>query len=134
MSLTQQVAQEILDDPAANDGVVGHDQDGDDGVDPAAEFQPLAGAEGGESTYGALARHAANGGLRYDHGVAKGQGQDDVDQQKNTAAIFGGQIGEPPDIAQAYRGPGSGQDKPDFSGKSAAFLFLVHVFLLSLAG
>ena len=31
------VLGQILDDPAADDRVIGHDQDGDDGVDPAAE-------------------------------------------------------------------------------------------------
>ena len=41
-------------------------------------------------------------------------------QQKNSAAVFRGQIRKPPNISQPHCGPGRRQHKADFAGKTAS--------------
>ena len=124
MAVAQQVLAQVFDDPAADDRVIGDDQDGDNGVDPAAEAQrpgSLAGlCKKRERAHGAFAGHAAQSGFRHDHRIAEGERQQDVNEQKNTAAVLGGQIREPPDVAQPDGGTGSGQHKAEFAGKGAS--------------
>ena len=117
---------------SADDRVIGHDQNGDDGVDPPAEGESAPLAKGGEGPHGALLGHAAQGGLRHDHGIAEGKGQNDIDQQKNSAAVFGRQIGKAPDVPQAHRGPRRRQDESQLPGKGAALVMMrLHNFTFS---
>ena len=82
------------------------------------------------STHRALAGHPAQRRFGNDHGVAKGDSQQDVDEQKNAAAVFCGQIREAPDIAQPDRRTGGGQHESEFAGKRAALVVSFHVFFL----
>ena len=120
-------------DPAADDRVVGDDEDGDDGVDPAAEGKPALFAEGGERAHRAFLGHPAQRRLGHDHGVAEGEGEDDVDEQKDAAAVLGRKIGEAPDVAEAHRRACSGENESDLARKGAPLvLFLIHwIFLFS---
>ena len=67
-------------------------------------------ADGAESTGRTFVCHTAESGLGQQHGVAEGEGQDDVDDEKGAAAVFGGQIGKTPDVSQSHRGTGCGQN------------------------
>ena len=133
MRLTQQIFGQILDDPAADDRIIGHDQYGDNGVDPAAEAQSGPIAEGLIRADGAFAGHAADGGFDDNHRIAEGHGQDDIDQQENAAAVLCGQIGEAPDVPQPDGRARRGKDEADFARKGASFVLAVtHKNLLSL--
>ena len=124
VALSQQVFRQVLDDPPTDHGVVGHDQNGDDGVDPAAEAEAGPVAEGLVGPHRAFAGHAADGGLGHDHGIAEGHGQNNIDQQEDAAAVFGCQIGKAPDVPQADGRACGGQDKADLAGKRTSFLFM----------
>ena len=97
----ERVIGQIFDDPAADDRVIRHDEDGDDRVDPAAEREPALFAKGRESAHRALLGHPAQSRLRHDHGIAERHGQQDIDQQEDPAAVFRGQIREAPDVPKA---------------------------------
>ena len=120
MAVSADIVRQIADDPAADDRIIGHDQDGDDGVDPAAPCKPALFAKGAESAHRAFSGHAAQCGLGHDHRVAEGDRQQDIDEQENAAAVFGRQIGETPDVAQAHRSTGCRQNKADLAGKGTA--------------
>ena len=120
------VVGQIPDDPAADDRVIRHDKDGDDGVYPAAEGAPAL-ADGGECAHRAFLGHPAQRRLGHDHGVAESEGEDDVDEQENAAAVLCCEIGETPDIAEAYRSACRREDKADLARKGASLvLILVH--------
>ena len=103
LRLAGKIAHHIFDDPAADGGIIGHDQHGNDGVDPAAQLQGEPVAEKTKGSDRALFGHTSDGSLRHDHGIAEGQRQNDIDQQEDPPAVFGRQIGKPPDIAQSHR-------------------------------
>ena len=126
------VVGQIPDDPAADDRVIRHDEDGDDGVYPAAEGAPAL-ADGGECAHRAFPGHPAQRRLGNDHGVAEGEGEDDVDEQEDAAAVLGRKIGEAPDVAEAHRRACSGENEADLARKGASLvLFLIHwIFLFS---
>ena len=123
-----EILGQIVDDPSADDRIIGNDQDGDDGVDPAAERQPLPLAKMAVSAHRAFAGHPAQRRFSNDHGVAKGDSQQDVDEQKNAAAVFCGQIREAPDVSQPDRRTGGGQHESEFAGKRTALVLSFHVF------
>ena len=122
MRLAHQIFRQIFDDPAADDGVVGDDQNRNDGVDPAAHAQRRLIAEGLVSADRALAGHAADRSLRNDHRVAEGHRQNDVYQQENSAAVFGGQIRKAPDVSEADGRARSRKDKANLAGKGTSFM------------
>ena len=134
MTLPCHIFRQILDDPTADDRIVRHDQNGDDRIDPAAEPQAALFAKGTKGTHRAFVGHAAQCRFGHDHRVAKGDGQHDVHQQKNAAAVFRGEIRKPPDVAKADRSAGRRQDKSELPGKCTSFMrSLLHVILLSFA-
>ena len=58
---------------------------------------------------------------------AEGEGEDDVDEQENAAAVLCCEIGETPDIAEAYRSACRREDKADLARKGASLvLIFVH--------
>ena len=122
-----QVLGQIVDDPAADDRIIRHDQNGDDGVDPTAKPDALALTEVGVGADRAFVGHTAQRGLGHDHGIAKGDCQQNVYQQKNAAAVFGCQIREAPDVAQTHRSACGRQHEPDLTGECAALVLLFHV-------
>ena len=72
--------KEIFAYPAADDGIVGADQDRNDRVDPAACFCPGGIAEKLERAYRTFLRRASDRRLGDDHRVAKCEGKDDVNK------------------------------------------------------
>lgn len=63
-------------------------------------------------------------------GIAKGQGQNDINQQENSAAVLGRQIGETPDISQSYRCTSRRKYKPDLPGEGAPLVItFFHIHL-----
>ena len=131
LGVAAQILKQILDDPAADDRVVRHDQDRDNGVDPAAKAEKAVFlARLGKAAVGAdrtFVGHAAQGGLSHNHRVAEGERQHNINQQENTAAVFSRQVREPPDIAQPHRCPGRRQHKAEFTGEAAS-VFFFHDF------
>ena len=119
--MSTDIGGKITDDPATDDRIVRYNQNGNDGIDPSTKLQLAALAKCSESADRALFGHAAQRGFCHDHGVTKSNGQHNVHQQKNTAAIFCGQIRETPDVAKTYRCACSRQHKADLTGKGAPF-------------
>ena len=68
------VGHKILDHPAANNGIIRHDQDGNDCVQPATDAGCLIVFLGCESTNRALCCHTSKGCLCHDHGITEGAG------------------------------------------------------------
>ena len=124
-----QILGQIVDDPAADDRIIRHDQNGDDGVDPAAEPDATALAEMSIGADRAFVGHTAQRGLGHDHRITKCNCQQNVYQQKNAAAVFGCQIREAPDIAQTHRSACGRQYEPDLTGERAALVLLFHVVI-----
>ena len=122
MSVSHDIFYQIFDNPAADNGIIGHNQYRNNRVDPAAKGQPFRFSKGTVSAYRALLCHTSQSCLCYDHGVAEGQGQNDINQKENTAAVFGGQVRKAPDIAQAYGSACSRKHKAQFSRKRASFV------------
>ena len=73
-----------------------------------------------------LAGLAANRNLGDQQGEAEGQRQDQIDQQEQTAAVFGGQIGKTPDITKTYSAACRRQDKTQTAGEAAAIACILH--------
>ncbi len=103
-------------------GVIGHDEDGDDGVDPAAEREPALFAKGRESAHRALLGHPAQSRLRHDHGIAKRERQQNVDEQKNAAAILGRQIRKR-QMPRPTDAPAADSTKPILPENALRFLY-----------
>ena len=71
----------------------------------------------------------SDGDIRAKQGKTEGQHQGQIYDQEQAAAVLGGQIGEPPEIAYAHGAACCGQNKSDLAGKMICFLF--HSFLRS---
>lgn len=64
--------------------------------------------------------------LGHDHRVAKGKRQHDINQKEDSAAIFGRQVREPPDIAQSqFDAPAAESTKPSLPEKLLLFSFFI---------
>ena len=94
-------------------------------IQPPKEQPALA--DGGECAHRAFPGHPAQRRLGHDHGVAEGEGEDDVDEQENAAAVLCREVGETPDIAEAHRSACRREDKADLARKGASLvLIFVH--------
>ena len=120
-TVRDQVDGEILDDPAADNGVVGHDEGGNQ-EGQITQKTPLL-MQSPEGVQCVLLGPAADGHVRGQQCEAEGQHQYQIDKQKKSAAVFCSQIRETPQITDTYSTAGSRQHKPDLSGKAAFFLF-----------
>ena len=130
--MSQHIFRQIFDDPAANDGIIRHDQHRDNRIDPATGRQPAGFSERGKRPDRTFFRHTSQCGLCHDHCVAKGQGQNDVDQQENSSAVLCRQIGESPDVSEPDRRACRRQYEADLPGKGTSFFFVFHFSSLSL--
>ena len=128
-AVRDQVDGEVFHDPAADDGVVGHDEGRDqEGQDAQKIPLLIRGAEGPE---GVLPGPAADGHVRGQEDEAEGQHQHQVDKEEEAAAILGAEVGEAPDIADAHGAAGRRQHVAE-RGAEAAVLF--HIPLPFLPG
>ena len=121
-----EICPQVLHDPAADDAVVRQDQHGHQagqGSDPAH-----LGMDMGVGRQGALAGLTADGDLGNQQGEAESQGQDQVAQQEDAAAILGGQVGETPDVTQTHRAAGCRQHKTQGTGEAAPGSLLFHIY------
>ena len=116
----EEVEGKILRDPAADDGVIRHDKRGDKEGE-IAQKAPLL-VERCKGVQRVLLRAAADGDVGREQGEAEGQHQHKVNEQKKTAAVLGAEVGEAPDVADAYRAAGCGQHKAERAAETTAFL------------
>lgn len=121
-ALAGHVHDDVARDPAADDGVVGHDQHRDQkSEDP--EEAPL-GAHFGVCFDGIFAGPAADRDVAGQQREAESEGEDKIDQNKEAAAVFGRQVREAPEIADADRAARGRHDEADLAGEA---VFLVSV-------
>ena len=97
------IAEEIFAYPTADDGIIGYNQDGDNGINPASCLEHPVLSKVGISSHGALSGHSTNGTFRNYHGVTKGKHQKKVNQKEDSPSVFRRQIRESPNISQAHR-------------------------------
>ena len=129
-AVRDQVDGEILDDPAADNGVVGHDEGGDQEGEVSQKF-PLP-VQGGEGIKGVLLGAAADGHVCGQQHEAEGQHQYQIYDQEQSAAVLGAEVGEPSDVANAHGAAGGRQDKAQGTAETALFIFhLTYSFLFS---
>ena len=121
-SAASEVFEHVLDDPAADEAVVGQDDHGHDGVQPAAHFEEAAGliSKGAIGAHRAEAGITAKAGFGHDEGIAEGEQQEEVDEQEDATAVFGSQVGEAPDVAEADGRAGNGEDVAEVAREQAA--------------
>ena len=105
----------VFGDPPANDRVVGHDEHRHQEGESAQK--PPAGAHFGIGANGALLGFTADGNIGGEQGKAKGKHQHQINDEEQTAAIFGGQIRESPQISHADGAAGSRQHKANLPRK-----------------
>ena len=115
--LAGEIHHRVFGDPAADHGIIGHDQHRHQKGENAQEF-PF-GAHGFIGSDGTLLCAAANGNIRGEQRKAKGQHQCQIHQQKQTAAVLCGKVGKTPQIAHAHRTSGGSKHKADLSRKTA---------------
>ena len=123
-----QIGGQIFEDPAANGAVVRQNdyrhQTGDNAQPSPVAVQSPVGCQG------TLTGFPANCDFRGQQSKTKGQHQNQVAQQKYTAAVLGCQIRKPPDISQAHGTAGCRQHKADRAGEIASLMLKFHRFLL----
>ena len=119
-ALSGQVDHDIAGDPAADDRVIGHDQHRHQESQNSQKL-PL-GTHLGVGSDGILARPSADGYIGGQQRKAESKGQDQIDQNKKTAAVLGRQIGEAPEIADADRAAGGCHDEADLPGEAVLFV------------
>ena len=119
-ALSGQVDHDIAGDPAADDRVIGHDQHRHQ---ESQNSQKLPfGTHLGVGPDGILTGPAADGYIGGQQCKAESKGQDQIDQNKKTAAVLGGQIWEAPEIADAHRAAGGRHDEADLAGETVLFV------------
>ena len=110
--VTAQLARErvdgILQRPARYDEVEPHDEQRRDHAVVAQE--PPCGRQRAVGADRIAVRGAAHRELRQQNGQPQQQDAERIDQQKRSAAVLAGDIGEAPDVAQPHRTPGCHQD------------------------
>ena len=119
-ALAGHVRDDVARDPAADDGVVGHDQHRDQKSEDPEEL-PL-GTHLGVGVDGILAGPAPDRDVAGQQREAESEGQDQIDQNKEAAAVFGCQVGEAPEIADADRAAGRRHDEADLAGEAVLFM------------
>ena len=122
-ALAGQVDDDVARDPAADDGVVGHDQHRDQKSENPQEA-PL-GAHFGVGLDGILAGPAADRDVAGQQREAESESQDKIDQNKEAAAVFGCQVREAPEIADADRAAGGRHDEANLAGEAVLFVGVV---------
>ena len=101
--------------PAANYGVKRQHQERGNNAIPADRPPASGGAfgfgQGAHGRYRALSAPAANHGLGNQNRHADQEDAGQVDQNEGAAAVLSGNVWKLPDVPEAYRRAGSGQDK-----------------------
>ena len=122
-ALAGHVDDDVARDPAADDGVVGHDQHRNQKSENPKEL-PL-GAHLGVGADGVFAGSAADRDVAGQQREAEGESQDKIDQNEEAAAVFGCQVGEAPEVADADRAAGGCHDEADLAGEAVLFVGVV---------
>ena len=66
----------------------------------------------------------SNCDIRCQECEAEGKGEDQIDQDEQSAPVLGGQIRKAPEVADADRAARGGHDKTELSGKSVFFMLV----------
>ena len=119
LAAREEIEGEVLCDPAADDGVIRHDERGDEEGEVAQKLPLLV--ERCKGIEGVLLRAAANGYVSRQQGEAECQHQHQIDEQEQSAAVLGTEIGEAPDIADAHRAARRSQHKAERTAETTAF-------------
>ena len=130
--ITGEVFEEVTGDPAANDAIVRQDQHRDDSIDPAACGKEAALPEMVESSDRALSRPASKCGLRNDHCIAEGDGQQEIGQEEDASAILRGEVRESPDIPEADSAACDSQHIPHSPRKGTAAIPILICHMIAL--
>ena len=105
---------EINDHPAGDGGVVHHQQEAADQAEPAVDVPLLSGLfQLAVGQHGAFASCAADGQLHRQNRHAHDQQADQIQEDKESAAVFAGDIGKAPDIADADGAARADEQKPE---------------------
>lgn len=127
-SVRDQIDREILGDPTADDGVVGHDEGRNQEGQISQKTQLLM--QSPEGVQCVLLGPAADGHVRGQQCEAEGQHQYQIHQQEQAVAVLGAEIGEAPDIADAYGTACGRQDEAQRAAETTVFVFrFAHSFL-----
>ena len=128
---TGQEFDKIVQNPACDNGVKGHQRNVADEAEYAEKPPPLARLfKALVHIDGAGLRCAAHGKLHDHDGQTQHQKTEDVEQHKAAAAVLAAHPREFPDIAAADGAPGGQHDKAKAAAKAFAFL---HSFYISFS-
>ena len=130
--ITGEVFEEVTGDPAADDAVVRQDQHRNDGIDPAPCGKEAALPEMMKSSDRTLSRATSERGLRNDHRIAEGDGQQKVGQEEDASAILCSKIRESPNIPEADSAACDSQHIPHFAGKGTAAIPILICHMIAL--
>ena len=120
--LPGQVDHDVTGDPAADNRIVCHDQHRDQ-KSQDSQKTPF-GAHLGVGLDGVLPRPAAYRNVAGQQRKAEGEGQDQIDQDEETATVLGCQVGEAPEIADAHSAARGRHDKTDLAGETVFFVVM----------
>ena len=100
----------VFRDPSADDSVIRQDEERYDGRDitQPVPFFSSEDAVGGQRTLLGL---TADTDLTHQQCITEGDDQDQIDDEKKTSAVFGGQIWESPEVPQTDGGPDGGHQE-----------------------
>ena len=85
-----------------------------------------------ESSDRTLSRPASKCGLRNDHRIAEGDGQQEVGQEEDASAILRGEVRESPDIPEADSAACDSQHIPHFPRKGTAAIPILICHMIAL--
>lgn len=105
---------DILEHPAPHHAVVGQDDKQGDDADVSRE--PPPGVQSAEGPHHILLGGPADGQLRQHDRKAHQEHDQQITQQEGAAAVGAHLAGKFPDVAQAHRGAGRGQDEAQVGG------------------
>ena len=133
--LARQELAEVVDDPAGDDGVEGHEGDVSDEEHIAHEAPVLALLlKLLEHLHGARLRAAADGKLHRHDGEAEQDQAQDVDEQEAAAAVLAAHPREFPDVAAADGAACRQHDEAESAAETFSFLHVSSSFPFGLPG
>ena len=121
----------VFGDPAPDHKVIRHNDHRHDRIDPAADADRmqegfLPRAEFPERADRSPPGHPPDADLGDQQRIAEREDQDQISDQENAPAVFRGEVGEPPDIAQSDCGSRRRQHKTQFIRKTFPSLSQFH--------
>ena len=124
--MAQQRCHDVLETPACHDGVIAHDKHPGEHAE-VAHGRPWRAARQAVVSPGGVGCGVAPDYEFADHArYAEQQHTADVNQYERGSPVFPGHVREAPDVAQAYRRAGRGEDHTELAAEVYS-LMLCHV-------